>query len=402
MNPDWVYQLQYHNGRGCVSTPSSYQYQKQTFAGNYTLLATNQLLLGVGNRVASGSIGVSGMNGKASFESNSSVASPEAFVKAPTIVRYGSGIQLPSIIYGRALVTLPTMQRNTSSTRSFSTFTVNRNASVTLTQNYHQLTIRKGADVVLNGNTFGQINIEEGARVRFTEAVLNIGDLNIQQGTLTALTIVRFASGSSVRISNYIQIAGNTRINPDQHKVTFYLGDMNTDAERFDVKGSNIQFTGNVYAPDSKIRLLFDQKSVGSNNISNVSMTGFFIAQVIESTIPNVIWNSYTCLSQPTIASNGWTPPQFTTAEKEQPEEPFTVQVMGNPSASFFTLKLQSQRQQAIQLRVTDATGRIVDSRANNQPNSRVQIGHSYAPGIYFAELMQGSDRKVVQLMKIR
>lgn len=401
-NPDGVYQLQITDANGCVSAPVTYSYQKQTVAGNYTLLASNKISLGVGNKVASGSVGISDANGIASFEANSSVASSGSFVKAPAIVRNGSGIQLAAVINGTALVTLPTMQNNTVSTRSLSNYTVNRNTVVTLSANYNNLTVRKGADVVLNGNTFGQINIEEGARVRFTQTVVNIAELNVQQGTQTVPTTIRFANGTSVRISNYIQIAGNTRINPDQNKTTFYLGDLNTDDERFDVKGSNIQFTGNVYAPNGTVRLSTEQKGSSSSSASNVSMTGFFIAKTIESTIPNVIWNSYNCSAQSVYVSNAWTSTQLTTEEAMKQDDPFTVQVIGNPSTSFFTLKLQSQRSQTIQLRVTDATGRMVDSRANNQPNSTVQIGHQYAPGTYYVELMQGVDRKVVQLMKIR
>lgn len=400
-NADGVYQLQITDANGCASTPATYQYQKQSFAGSYTLLASNKLVLGVGNTVASGSVGVSSIFGKANFERNSNVASSGSFVKAPIIVRNGSGINLASVIYGRALVTLPTMQNNTASTRNLSNYTVNRNTAVTLSANYNNLNVRKGADVILNGHTFGQINIEEGARVRFTQTVLNIGELNVQEGTQSNFTTVRFTSGASVRISNKVQIAGNTRVNPDQHKVTFYLGDLNKDDERFAVKGANIRFTGNVYVPNGAIRLSGEQKG-STNNTSNVSMTGFFIAEEIESTIPNVIWNSYTCGAQPVYVSNGWTSTQFATADESKQEDSFTVQVMGNPSTSFFTLKLQSHRSQAIQLRVSDATGRVVEGRSNNQPNTTVQIGHNYAPGTYFVEVIQGTDRKVVQLMKIR
>ena len=253
----------------------------------------------------------------------------------------------------------------------------------------------------MNGNTFGLINIEEGARVRFTQTVLNIAELNVQAGSQTNFTTVRFANGTSIRISNKVQISGNTRINPDQHKATFYLGDLNSDDEFLNVKGANIQFTGNVYAPNGTI-LLSTEKGWSSNINANVSMTGFFIAEEIQSTIPNVVWNSYTCGAQPVYVSNGWTSIQFASEEEMNQDDPFTVQVIGNPSTSFFTLKLQSQRSQTIQLRVTDATGRMVDSRANHQPNSTVQIGHQYAPGTYFVELTQGADRKVVQLMKIR
>lgn len=400
-NPDGIYQLQVTDKNSCVSTPVTYAYQKQTVAGNYTLLATNKLALGVGNRVTSGSVGVSGTNGVASFEANSSVASSGSFVKTPVIVRNGSGIQLASVIAGRALVTLPLMQNNTVSTSGLSNYTINRNTIVTLSANYNNLIVRKGADVILNGNTFGIINIEEGARVRFTQTVLNIAELNVQAGVPTNFTTVRFANGTNIRISNKVQINGNTRINPDQHKTTFYLGDLNNDDEFFNVKGSNIQFTGNVYVPNGAI-LLSSEKGWSNNINANVSMTGFFIAKEIQSTIPYVVWNSYICGSESVYVSNGLIFTQFASKEEVKQDDPFIVQVIGNPSASCFVLKLQSQRLQTIQLRVTDANGRMVDSRANNQPNSTVQIGHQYAPGTYFVELMQGADRKVVQLIKIR
>ena len=102
------------------------------------------------------------------------------------------------------------------------------------------------------------------------------------------------------------------------------------------------------------------------------------------------------------MVSTGWTSSQFATEESKENNESFTVQVMGNPSTSYFTLKLQSSNQAPVQIKVTDASGRMVEVRANNNANSTVQIGHDFKPGIYYAELQQGSSRKTVQLMKLR
>jgi hypothetical protein len=51
---------------------------------------------------------------------------------------------------------------------------------------------------------------------------------------------------------------------------------------------------------------------------------------------------------------------------------------------------------------VMDAQGRVVDARSKIGANSTIQIGHNYSSGTYYAELIQGTKRKVVQLIKGR
>ena len=47
-----------------------------------------------------------------------------------------------------------------------------------------------------------------------------------------------------------------------------------------------------------------------------------------------------------------------------------------------------------------DASGRVIDAKSKIGANSTFQIGHSYSSGTYYAELIQGTKRKVVQLIK--
>ncbi len=398
---DGVYELTVTNSNGCSANPATYTYNKQSIAGNYTILVADDVKLGTGNKVLTGSVGVMNANGMAIFEQGSAVTGEGAFVKAPRVYKYGFGINLPLVIQGRAIVTLPAMKTNTMSTRGLRNYTVNRNTQATLTSDYCDLTIREGANVVLAGDNFKSITIGAGARVLFTAPIVYIGDLIVDAGSTVANTMVRFANNAEVRISNRVNLQSNVRINPDQRKVTFYMGDGNKDDERFSITGSNIQFTGNVYLPKGMMRLSAE-KTRYNNNSSNVFMTGFFITEDLESNIPNVVWNSYNCNNGPAVVSTGWTSSQFATEESKENNESFTVQVMGNPSTSYFTLKLQSSNQAPVQIKVTDASGRMVEVRANNNANSTVQIGHDFKPGIYYAELQQGSSRKTVQLMKLR
>ncbi|MDE3253019.1 MAG: T9SS type A sorting domain-containing protein, partial [Bacteroidota bacterium] len=55
-----------------------------------------------------------------------------------------------------------------------------------------------------------------------------------------------------------------------------------------------------------------------------------------------------------------------------------------------------------VNMRVMDASGRVVDAKSKIGSNSTIQIGHNYSSGTYFAEMMQGTKRKVIQLIKGR
>jgi hypothetical protein len=83
-------------------------------------------------------------------------------------------------------------------------------------------------------------------------------------------------------------------------------------------------------------------------------------------------------------------------------DEDFTVKVAPNPSTSYFTLKFESRYATPLNLRVMDASGRTIDAKSKVGSNSTIQIGHNYSSGTYYAEILQGTKRKVVQLIKAR
>jgi hypothetical protein len=83
-------------------------------------------------------------------------------------------------------------------------------------------------------------------------------------------------------------------------------------------------------------------------------------------------------------------------------EDGLKIVVAPNPSTTYFTLKLESRYSAPVALRISDASGKIVESRNGLTPNSTVQMGHTYNSGTYFAEMIQGGRRKVVQLFKLK
>ncbi|NCT95359.1 MAG: HYR domain-containing protein [Chitinophagaceae bacterium] len=437
-NPDGAYQLFVTDGNGCTSEfPATYQYLSQNLVSNYTILGYKEVKLGQYNKVETGSVGVMTARGEADFEKYSSVNGAGSFVKAPRIDKDAKGVEILNSITGVATVTLPTMQLNTTNPKSLQNVTVSSGA--TLNGNYNNVTIKKGISAVLGGTIFGSIKLEEGASVRFTATVINMADLKIERGPKNGgYSYIRFAPGTSVRVSRSVTIGNDVIVNPDGYKVTFYLGDEKCDEEKFHVKGDDTRVTVNIYIPSGKLKVTggnygddkkcshkahsakdCDHKGHGHHDCDHqshsqtdcgddVRMTGLFIADEVESEGKNVIWNSFDCKAPATVAvaqaGTGNTAAAFVEGTKQVTpvETDLAVTVLPNPSAGHFTLKIQSRHTAAVQLRITDAAGRIVESKANLNPNSTVQVGAGYQAGTYYAQAIQGTRVKTVTLIKIQ
>lgn len=79
----------------------------------------------------------------------------------------------------------------------------------------------------------------------------------------------------------------------------------------------------------------------------------------------------------------------------------FNVKVLGNPTLSKFVLKLESDDMNTpMTIKVVDVSGRILEVKQNIRPGQLVEFGTNYKLGTYFAEIVQGEKRKVVQLIK--
>lgn len=85
---------------------------------------------------------------------------------------------------------------------------------------------------------------------------------------------------------------------------------------------------------------------------------------------------------------------------KELPLAKLSVSAYPNPSNSSFTIVLQSPVNTIATLRVIDAVGRVIETRAGLARNSIIQIGDNYQPGLYYAEVVQEKQRVVVKLIK--
>jgi uncharacterized repeat protein (TIGR03803 family) len=71
-----------------------------------------------------------------------------------------------------------------------------------------------------------------------------------------------------------------------------------------------------------------------------------------------------------------------------------------NPSQHYFTLRIQSQSNKPVQLRIVDDIGRVVEARQGIAANNTLTVGHSYRTGVYIAEVRQEGKKAIVKLVK--
>jgi len=77
-----------------------------------------------------------------------------------------------------------------------------------------------------------------------------------------------------------------------------------------------------------------------------------------------------------------------------------TVLATPNPTTSNFTLRINGDNTtDNVSIKVTDALGRVV-YRQTTTTGSMVRFGDSFTNGMYIVEVMQGTERKVIKLVK--
>ncbi|MEO8149417.1 MAG: choice-of-anchor L domain-containing protein [Bacteroidia bacterium] len=77
------------------------------------------------------------------------------------------------------------------------------------------------------------------------------------------------------------------------------------------------------------------------------------------------------------------------------------IMVFPNPTSGNFNVQIGSDNEnENINLRILDMSGRQIEVRNNLSPDQNLQLGSNYEPGIYMAELTQGSKKITLKLLK--
>jgi hypothetical protein len=82
-------------------------------------------------------------------------------------------------------------------------------------------------------------------------------------------------------------------------------------------------------------------------------------------------------------------------------ENVFNIKVSSNPTNNYFMLQVQSSYQELVDIVVTDISGRLIETIRKQTPHKNISIGGAYHAGIYFAEVRQGINKRIVKLIKL-
>jgi hypothetical protein len=82
--------------------------------------------------------------------------------------------------------------------------------------------------------------------------------------------------------------------------------------------------------------------------------------------------------------------------------EKLNVQVFPNPSSNYFNLVIKGNPASPVTVRVLDIFGRVVEKYEKIASTTVLKLGYKLRSGSYFAEVIQGSERKVVKIIMMR
>ena len=75
------------------------------------------------------------------------------------------------------------------------------------------------------------------------------------------------------------------------------------------------------------------------------------------------------------------------------------IRVLGNPSPNYFDIQIRGNTDN-IRLTVYDNLGRVIERKSSVPSNQIVRLGGSYHSGIYLVEVIQGTQRQILKLVK--
>lgn len=82
-------------------------------------------------------------------------------------------------------------------------------------------------------------------------------------------------------------------------------------------------------------------------------------------------------------------------------EKWFDVVVMPNPTQQQFAVTVKSSdAKTAVSVRIATVNGKLIETKTGLSSGEVFKLGARYKAGVYFAEIIQGNNRRVVRLVK--
>jgi hypothetical protein len=78
------------------------------------------------------------------------------------------------------------------------------------------------------------------------------------------------------------------------------------------------------------------------------------------------------------------------------------AEVMPNPSSTFFNLAIKGSNDLPVTIKIMDIFGRVIERHERVAANTVLKVGSRWINGSYYAEIVQGDQRKIVKILKAR
>ena len=362
---------------------------------NFIIYATKEADFGEDNLI-NGDVGVTATNGKAQFDEGDVLNPYKVVAKNITV---NTPAQVSNRFYSPATGGPNPAFLAFNGTGGSGNYTATVNGTVN--GNYKNLTIKAGVTATITGNDFGNISIEENAKVTFTASLINMVELDVQEGENNGTTDVIFSSCTGLKVKNMVSIEENCRFNVNGPKLIVYMG--NGNSAEFDVIGGNTQVTANIMIPKGNLNVDGDDEE---NTIT--VMTGWFIIENLESG-ESVTWNKYSCSSTAAPFAEGNYYVRKAPVVKDPPVQPlipvlperFVVSVYPNPTPGDFNVRVISNSNEPIFVKIMNVNGNVIQASTTYTKSGLMTLAGKYRGGTYFVEVSQGNNKQVVKLIRM-
>ncbi|HSC53241.1 MAG TPA: T9SS type A sorting domain-containing protein [Phnomibacter sp.] len=169
--------------------------------------------------------------------------------------------------------------------------------------------------------------------------------------------------------------------------------------------GATFQMTAFQNACDQKLAMVLYRKAGGiwmATNWSAANSKSDLLAVTSKSTV--YVAGGGNCNAAPIVANAQTTTSVAKLVNTEEVNyTELDIRIQNNPSSgtSAFQLQLRSNdKVTPINLRVLNANGKPIESREKLSTGNTVEMGRLWIQGLYFVEVIQGQQRKVLKLLK--
>lgn len=204
-----------------------------------------------------------------------------------------------------------------------------------------------------------------------TIPAMSINDVTVNEAQGSAVLTAALSSVSSNTVQVNYKTVNGTAVQPKDYKKTT----------------GTLTFAPGVISANITVPVINDN-NVEPNEYFDVELSGAINATIADGLgRVTIVDGSVTTMAKPSGALQSET-------------NYFNIKV-NNPTRNYFTLNAESSNNDPLNIKISDVNGRVIETLRNESAGKTFMIGNKYFPGVYFAEITQGQNTRIVKLIKL-